>query len=322
MNGGGRWDRRAVLAGGLALAAAPSMTGCNGDESTAPTITRQQVQDLQDHYAHQLFVATRTRDKDLLRSIEADPLLDRDLATIDLGDRLRAPKTADEYMLPNSAGFPVRSTSGNDRQQLITVGDYSNTKRTWRDLALYVRTGPAGSWLRTYGAGIYASDVPHFSADQPLTPLAPDATGYPASPITIPGIVAKALADPSSESGAMFGDTDVRRRYATSLAATRKRAAGIGTVTRSYQPGPFVIAIATDGGYLALGCFDYDETLTANTGKHLSFAAKSVEHRTFPGRYRTTTARYGAMFAARVPRRGKIMLISGEQRQTDLHVEE
>lgn len=320
MNPRGSFDRRTLLAGGATLAVAGAITGCSHGKPETPAITRQQVQDIQDSYAKKLFVAMRTRNQDLLRTIEADPLLDRDLATIQLGDRLKAPKTADEYTLPDSTGYPVRSTAGNDRQQLITVSRYSNTKPDWRDLALYVRNGPAGDWLRAYGAGIHASDIPHFGHDQLLTPVAPDAAGYPASPNTIPGIVTKALADPSSAQGKLFADTDVRQRYATTLAGLRQQAAKIGTVTRDYRPGPFVIAIATNGGYLALGSFDYDETLTAHHGKHISFAAKSGQHRAYPGRYRTTTASYGAMFAALVPKDGMIRLVSGEQRQTGLTV--
>lgn len=320
MNPCGRFGRRTLLAGGAALAAFPAITACSQEKPRTPAITRQQVQDIQDTYAHQLFVAMRTRNQGLLRTIEADPLLHRDLATIKLGDRLRAPRTADEYTLPHSTGYPVRSSAGNDRQQLITISEYSNTRSTWRDLALYVHNGPAGNWLRAYGAGLYASDIPHFRRDHPLTPLAPDAAGYPTRPNTVPEIVARALADPSSEQARMFADTDVRQRYATTLADLRQQAAKIGTVARDYRPGLLVIAIAVDGGYLALATFDYHETLTAHRGQRISFAARSSEHRAYPGRYRTTTASYGAMFAALVPKIGKVKLISGEQRQTGLAV--
>lgn len=320
MNPRGRFRRRTLLAGAVALTAVPAVTACSQDKAETPAISRQQVQDIQDAYAHQLFVAMRTRNQDLLQTIEAAPLLDRDLATIKLGDRLRAPRAAEEYTLPSSTGYPVRSSAGNDQQQLITVSRYSNTRPAWRDLALYVRSGPTGNWLRAYGAGLYASDIPTFGHDHPLTPLPPDAGGYPATPNTIPEIVTQALADPSSDRARMFAETEVRRRYATTLADLRQQAAKIGTVARDYRPGSFVIAIASAGGYLALGTFDYDETLTAHRGKHISFAAKSVEHRLYPGRYRTTTARYGAMFAALVPQHGKIRLISGEQRQTGLAV--
>jgi hypothetical protein len=320
MSGGRSFDRRALLAAGLAGLTLPTIIGCGSDGSPTPEITAEQVQALQDRYAHRLFEATRTRNRDLLRTIEAGPLLDRDLATIDLGDRLEAPKTAEEYTLPNSVGYPVRSTTGNDQQQLVTVADYSSTRRGWRDLALYQRSGPAADWLRVYGAGLHSSDVPAFDHDHPLSPVAPDVAGYPAVPNAVPSLVAKALGDPTSAQGRMFADTDVRQRYATTLAAIRKQAAPVGTVTRSYRPGPLVIAIAITEGYLALGCFDYDETLIARHGRHITFARKSPQHKAYPGKYRTTTATYGAMFAAVVPKQGRLRLVSGEQRQTDLTV--
>ncbi|QGN33621.1 hypothetical protein [Microlunatus sp. Gsoil 973] len=311
-------SRRTLLAGGVTAVALPTIIGCTPDGSMTPQITRKEVQAVQDRYAHRLFAATRTRDRELLRTIEGGPLLDRDLATIDLADRLRAPKTAEEYTLPNSTGYPVRSTTGNDQQQLITVADYSSTQRDWRDLALYRRNGPAGEWLRVYGAGLHSAAVPNFDHDRPLSPLAPDVAGYPAIPNAIPSLVANALADPGSAQGRMFDDSDIRHRYAMTLAATREHAASVGTVTRSYRPGPLVIAIAVEVGYLALGCFDYDETLTARHGRHITFARRSPQHTAYPGTYHTTTATYGAMFAAVVPKRGRVRMISGEQRQTDL----
>jgi hypothetical protein len=320
MNCGMQYRRRTLLAYGLAVAATPVLGACGRDRPEAPTITRPQVQDIQDAYAHQLFEAMRTRNLDLLRQVETDPLLDRDMDTIDLGDRLRASRTAAEFTLPDSIGYPVVAVTSSDQQQLITVSAYSNANRQWKDLALYVRHGETQPWLRSYGAGLYATDVPNFPHGRPLTPIAPDARGYLATPIAMPGIVAKILADPDSEQRRMFAASDVRQRYATTLATVKQQAAGIGTVTRSYRPGYFVIAIAVTGGYLALGTFDYDQTLTARAGRHITFKHTSIERRAFPGKYRRTTSSYGAMFAALVPKQGKITMVSGEERQTGLTV--
>lgn len=142
--------------------AVPLLSGC-GDHGDDWTITTAEVQKLQDSYARSSFQAFRTRNRALIKKAETGALLQRDLDAMALADRLEQPKTADEYTFPNSVGHPVADLPGDDRQRLITVGQYSNTAQNWRNLGLYVRRSPSAPWLRSFSGGLYAADVPQFS---------------------------------------------------------------------------------------------------------------------------------------------------------------
>lgn len=319
MNGGDRVGRRTLLrlAG---IAAVPMIVGCSHTDDTGPQVTREQVQQLQDRYARTMFKAIRTRDRSLLRTVEAGDLLDRDLSTIALAERLDQPRSTDEFTYPDSTGYPVASTTDGEQQKLITVGNYSNTTAPWRNLGLYVRQGAAGPWLRTFSGGIYADDVPAFTADAALTPIAPDSTGYAAVPNSVPSMVAKALQDPESADAKRFAASDVRQRFADDLTANNSKAADMGPVTRSYSPGGFLIALTIDGGYLALGGYSFSQTVTSSSGKKVYFAKSSPEHQHYSGHYRRAVSEWEGMFAAIVPQAGKLTLVSGEERQTGLKV--
>lgn len=306
--------------------AAIVLSGCQADHdshqqaSTPPKPpSQEQVQKIQDTYAHKSYQAMRKRDQKLITSIESGDLLDRDLANIKLSDRLSEPKKAGEFTYPHSKGHPIKSSA--DEQRLLTVSDYSNAKQNWKNLGLYLRRNHAKTWKRMFTGGMYANDVPEFRSDGgQLKPVAPDASGYAATPKSLPDLVTKALQHPHGHAAHAFGSSQVRKRYSDELTANKKRAADVGTVKRRYRPGSFLIAVQTRAGYLMVGSFTFAETITARSGKSVSFKQKSRKHTLYPGKYRRTTSRYGAMFAAVVPKHGKSTLVSGEERQTDLSV--
>lgn len=302
----------------LLLVLALSLVGCSAGNSQPEPPSQKEVQKLQDKYAKKSYKAMRTRDQKLITSIESGDLLDRDIANMKLSDRLSEPKKAEEFTYPHSKGYAIKQTTG-DQQRLLTVADYSNAKHDWKNLGLYTRNGPAAPRKRTFTGGLYASDVPDFTTENDhLVPLAPDASGYAALPNSMPGLVARALQHPGGRSAESFQSSQVRQRYADELATNKKRASEVGTVTRKYRPGNFLTAVQTDGGYLVLGSFTFTETTTARSGKSITFKSKSAQHTLYPGKYRKTTSSYGAMFAAVVPKHGKITLVSGEERQTGL----
>lgn len=303
--------------------AALLLSGCQGASSPRRTTSepkppsQAKVQKIQDTYARQSYQAMRKRDQKRIASIESGDLLDRDIANMKLSDRLSEPKKADEFTYPHSKGYAIKSSA--DEQRLLTVSDYSNAKQGWKNLGLYVRGAHAGKRKRTFTGGMYADDVPKFRTDRSrLKPVAPDANGYAAAPKALPRWVTKALQHPDGHAARAFGSSQVRRRYADELAANKKRAADVGKVKRRYQPGSLLLAVQTDGGYLMLGSFTFAETITARSGKSVSFKKKSRKHKLYPGTYRRTRSRYAAMFAAVVPTHGKITLVSGEERQTGL----
>jgi hypothetical protein len=320
MDGGRHFDRRTLLALAGGLVAVPAVASC-GRAPSAPTISDSEVQKLQDDYARTVFRAMRTRNRTLLKTVESGELLERDLDSMRLATKLKTSKTStDEFTYPHSTGYPVTSSSSNDQQQLLTVGDYSNTTKPWRNLGLYVRNGPAAPWLRTFSGGLYADDIPDFAKGQPVQPLAPDSTGYAAAPNTVPSLVAKALQKPDSSEGKLFGASDVRQRFADDLAAAAEEASEMGTVSREYSPGTFLLALATDGGYLVLGTYTFTQTVASSSGKKVYFAKTAPEHKVYPDKYHRAVSDWGGMFAATVPQAGKLMLISGEERQTGLEV--
>ena len=260
----------------------------------------------------------RTRDRTLIKTVETGELLQRDLESMDLADKLKEPKTADEFTLPNSTGYPVQSSG--DQQQLITVSDYSNAPRTWQNLGLFVRDSVDAPWLRAYSAGMYAADVPDWSSTDPLQTVDPDDDDYAAQPQQVPGLVARALQQPDSADGRRFAASDVLQRYADDLAANNKKASSMGPVTRSYHPGRLVSAVQYDGGYLALGTITFTQTVTAKPSSSVTFSPKSSQHKVFPDEYRLATSTYAGMIAALVPDAGKLTLVAGEERQTGLVV--
>lgn len=295
--------------------------GCAPTTSDLPELTAEDVQALQDEYARTSFQAMRTRDQDLIAEVEDGPLLQRDVATMELQDRLQAPERAEEFTYPDSVGYPVSSRSGHDRQLLLTVSEYSNADPGWRNLGLYSRSGPAAEWMRTFTGGMLAADVPELSSGEPLLPLAPDAADFVATPNSMPATVANMLQDPDSEAAKLFAASQVRQRYADDLATRNRQVSDIGTVSREYQPGNFLLAVQVPEGYLMLGSFSFTETVTARAGEQVSFGRTTREHQLYPGHYDSTTRTFGAMFAAVVPPEGKITLICGEERQTGLDVE-
>lgn len=298
------------------------LTGCHGDNSQPQPQPQppsaKKIQQLQDTYAQKSYQAMRQRDQDLLKSIESNKLLDRDLANMKLSDRLSEPKKAQEFTYPHSKGYLIKKSSGG-QQRLLTVSDYSNAKKDWKNLGLYVRSTSETPHKRVFTGGLYSSDVPDFTTDDHrLIPVASDATGYTARPKSMPGRVTQTLQHPQGRSAKHFQASDVRKRYAQELAVNKKRASDIGTVRRHYRPGRLLGSMQTDGGYLVLGTFSFTETTTATKPKHVTFKKKSRQRKLYPGKYRKTTSSYEAMFAAVVPKHGKITLISGEERQTGL----
>ncbi|QDP98036.1 hypothetical protein FOE78_20935 [Microlunatus elymi] len=312
-----RLGRRGFLGLTLAAGSIPLLGACSSG-SDAPQITQDEVQQLQDSFAHKSFQAMRTRDRQLIKTVETGELLQRDLDTMDLADRLKLPKTAQEFTLPNSRGYPVAGSG--DQQQLVTVSDYSNAPQNWQNLGLYQRTSPDAAWLRAFSAGMYAADVPDWSTDKPLTTVDPSDDEYAAEPQEIPGIVAAALQHPNGADGRRFAASDVLQRYADDLAANNQKAASMGPVTRSYHPGRLLIAVATDGGYLALGTLTFTQTVTAKPGSSVTFSPNSDQHKVYPDKYRVATASYSGMIAVQVPTAGKLTLVAGEERQTGLAV--
>ncbi|HEY9290817.1 MAG TPA: hypothetical protein VIP98_06025 [Microlunatus sp.] len=317
MDDGLRLGRRRLLGLSLAALTVPLIGAC-GSQPNAPKITGSEVQELQDSYAHKSFQAMRSRDRALIKTIETGELLQRDLDSMDLADRLKAPKTATEFTLPNSTGYPVESSD--DQQQLITVSDYSNAPQSWQNLGLYLRDTADAPWLRAFSAGIYGADVPDWPTDEPLQTVDPDDDDYAAQPQQVPGMVARALQQPNSADGRRFAASDVRQRYADDLVANNEKAASMGPVTRSYHPGRLLIAVQYDGGYLALGTLTFSQTVTAKPGSSVTFSPQSSQHKAYPGTYRQTVASYAAMIAVLVPDAGKLTLVSGEERQTGLVV--
>lgn len=319
MNGGGRIDRRTLLRLTGVACTVPMIAGCQRAADKGPTVTAEEVQQLQDRYARATFKALRTRDRSLIRTVEAGDLLERDLAAMALAERLDEPPTTDEFTYPDSVGHPIASPTDGEQQKLITVGSYSNTTAPWRNLGLYVRQGPAARWRRTFSGGLYADDVPDFGSEA-LTPIAPDSAGFAAVPNTVPSLLAKALQDPESDEARRFGASDVRQRFADDLAANNTKAADMGPVTREYTAGASLIAITIDGGYLALGSYAFTQTVTATSGKKVYFGKSSIEHERYPRHYRQAVTVWDGMFAAIVPQAGKLTLVSGEERQTGLEV--
>ncbi|SDS33371.1 hypothetical protein [Microlunatus soli] len=320
MYDGPRLDRRRLLGlVGLAVTV-PILAGCQRPGDNVPRLTAAEVQQLQDRYARESFKAMRKRDQALIKTVEAGDLLERDLAAMKLAARLHNPRTTDEFTFPQSTGHPIASTTDSDQQRLVTVGSYSNTTAPWRNLGLYVRQGEAGRWLRVFSGGMYADDVPDFGSEEALSSIAPDSTDFAAVPNTVPSLVAKALQDPDSADAKKFGASDVRQRFADDLATETSKAAAMGTVAREYTPGSLLIAIGINGGYLALGSYSFNQTVTASAGKSVFFAPAATEHKTYPDHYRQVVSDWGGMFAAIVPEAGKLTLVSGEERQTGLEV--
>lgn len=314
LNGRALLGRRSFLALSAATASV-LLAGCGQDN--APDMTAAAVQRLQDDYARSLFSAFRRRNRGLLRRIETGLLLQRDLATFALADRLDQPRAADEYTFPHSTGHPVAGAGSDDRQRLVTVGDYSNTVEGWQNLGLYVRDDPSARWQRAFSGGLYTADVPDFST-RPVPVVDPAATDYAATPHSVPSLVARALQDPGSGDAGRFTASDVRQRYADDLAQQTRSAASIGTVSRQYRPGELIIALGIAGGCLVLGSFTFTQTIVAAPGKHVSFKSDTPQHHAYPSRYARTTSAFTALFAATVPSGGKLTLISAEERQTDL----
>ncbi len=307
--------RRSFLTLSAAAAAVPLLSGCGSDN--APSMTAAAVQRLQDDYARSLFTAFRTRNRSLLSEIETGVLLQRDLATFALADRLDQPKAADEYTFPHSVGHPVAGAGSDQRQRLVTVGDYSNTAEGWQNLGLYLRSDPSARWQRAFSGGLYTADVPDFPT-APVPIVGPRATDYAAMPQTVPSMVARTLQDPGSGDAARFAASDARQRYADDLARETQTAAAIGTVDRQYRPGELIIGLKVAGGCLVLGSFTFTQTIAAKPGKHVTFKSDTPQHHAYPGRYARTSSEFTALFAAMVPTAGKLTLISAEERQTGL----
>jgi hypothetical protein len=294
-----------------------ALAGCHAGNAAPQPPSRHQVQEIQDRYAHKSYRAMRERNQKLMASVESGILLHRDIANMKLADRLSQPKKAEEFTYPHSKGYLIDSNS--DNEKLLTVSDYSNAKQNWKNLGLYTHAGDTTSAKRVFTGGLYASDVPDFvKEDHRLVPVATDASGFVAKPGRLPKLVTRALQHPNGKAADAFQASDVRSRYANELAANKKRAADVGTVRRHYRPGHFLAAVRTDGGYLEMGSFRFTESITARSGKSVTFKKKSVQRKLYSGKYHRTTSTYGAMFAAVVPKDGKITLVSGEERQTGL----
>lgn len=260
------------------------------------------------------------RDRKLITTVMAGPLLERELASMAILDRMRAPKRGDEVSYPNSTGHRVRPAGSGDQELLLTVSEYSDSPPQWRNLGLYARpTG--GNWRRTFSVGVAATDLPHVERGATLQAAAGDATGHAAVPSSVPGLIAACLQDPTSAPASAVADSPARSRYAEDFAVGKRKAAAIGTLRRDFRPGPLLLAVRATGALLVLGALGFDQTLTARGSRKITFRQDSAQHNLYPGRYRRTTYSYGVLFAAVVPETGKITMIAGEERMTGLTAE-